>query len=223
MSFIIDIALIFLLALCVYIGWVRGFVKTLSGFLTYVLSFAIANATYRFLSAFVMRLPFLQKMAGDVDASVFSENATFLDKIKEILSVAKESAFSGNAGEAVGTAKEMLGYCVAEMLSCVIAFALIFALSVALLKLLIWLFDLYVKKLPVINKANGILGAIVGLLNGFIWTWSISNIFVRFAFPVLHYVWPDVFVYEMTESFVLNLCTKINPITYLFELINLIS
>ncbi len=223
MSFIIDLALVFILALCVYIGWVRGFVKTLSGFLTYVVSFAIANATYRFLSAFILRLPLLSKMAGDVDASVFTENATFLDKIKEILNVAKETALSGHAEEAFGTAKAMLGYCVAEMLSCVIAFVLIFVLAVVLLKLLIWLFDLYVKKLPVINKANGILGAIVGLLNGWIWTWSISNIFVRFALPVLHYVWPDTFVYEMADSFVVTICTKINPITYLFELINLIS
>ena len=62
MSFFIDLALVFVLALCVYIGWVHGFVKTLSGFLTYVVSFAVANATYRFLSVYVMRLPFLQKM-----------------------------------------------------------------------------------------------------------------------------------------------------------------
>ena len=223
MSFLVDLALVFVLALCVYIGWLRGFVKTLSGFLAYVISFAIANATYRFLSAFVLRLPFLQKMASGVDSAVFSEKATFLDKLKEILAVTKEMAFSGNTQEALESAKGMLGYCLAELLASVIAFVLIFVLCILLFKLLIWIIDIYVKKMPVIGKANSILGAIVGLLNGFIWTWAASNVFVRWALPVLNRMWPDIFIYEIADSFIINLCTKINPITYLFELINMIS
>ena len=223
MSFFIDLALVFVLAFCVYVGWVNGFVKTFSGFLTYVVSFSVANATYRFLSVYVMRLPFLQKMAEGADAVAFSEKATFLDKLKEILVLTKETALAGNTDQALGTAKAMLGFCVAELLAAIIAFALIFAFCVLVLKLLIWLVDVYVKKLPVLGAANGILGAVVGLFNGFIWTWSISNLFVRFALPVLHHMWPDVFVYELADSFILNLCTKINPITSLFELINLIS
>ena len=223
MALFVDIVLVFILALCVYIGWVRGFVKTLSGFLTYVCSFAVANATYRFLSVYTIKLPFLQKMMSDTEMPVFSEKATFLDKLKEVFLFAKDTALSVGAEEAADTVKAVLNNCLAEMLSMVISFALIFAVSVVLLKLLILLVDTFVKKFPVIKQANGLLGGAVGLFNGFIWTWAISNVFVRVVLPLLHHFQPDVFIYEIADSFVVKLCTKINPITYLFELINLIS
>ncbi|MBQ8496531.1 MAG: CvpA family protein [Clostridia bacterium] len=223
MAFLIDLILVFILALCVYIGWVRGFVKTLSGFLIYVVSFAFANASYHLITKYTIMLPFLQKLISDVEMPVFSEKATFLDKLGEIVTFAKDTALTQGAEEAVEATKAVLGNCVAELLAAVIAFILIFLVSILLLKLLIWIFDAFVTKLPVLRQANGLLGGIVGLFNGFIWTWALSNIFVRIVLPLLHHVWPNVFIYEIADSFVVNLCTKINPITYLFELINLIS
>lgn len=223
MAFLVDIILVFVLALCVYIGWLRGFVKTLSGFLTYVVSFAIANASYRFLSQYTIKLPFLQKLVSDVEMPAFSEKATFLDKLGEIFALAKDTALSQGAEEAADTAKAILNHCVAELLAAVISFAAIFLLSILLLKLSIWAVDAFVTKFPVLKQANGLLGGIVGLFNGFIWTWALSNVFVRFVLPILNHIWPNIFLFEIADSFVVKLCTKINPITYLFELINLIS
>ena len=44
MAILVDLILIAVLALCIFLGWKKGFVKTLSGFLVYVFSFAIANS-----------------------------------------------------------------------------------------------------------------------------------------------------------------------------------
>ena len=221
MALMIDVILVVILALCTYFGWKRGFVKTLSGFISYVISFAIANATHRFLASYVIKLPFLQKMISDVEMPVFSEDATFLDKSREILAYVKTAFSEGDA------AKEqfelVLGNYVAEFLSTVLSFILIFTVVVIILKLLIWMIDTFVKKFPVIKHANGLLGGVTGLLNGFIWTWAISNLVVRFLLPALHAVWPDIFIYEIADSVIIDLCIKINPITYLFEFINMIS
>ena len=43
MALIVDIILVIVLLCCVYVGWKNGFIKTLSGFFSYVLSFALAN------------------------------------------------------------------------------------------------------------------------------------------------------------------------------------
>ena len=111
---------------------------------------------------------------------------------------------------------------IAELLASIIGFVVVFLVTVLILKLLLWILDMIVSRTPVIRQANGLLGCLIGLLNGFFWTWMISNVFVNFALPFLSDRWPTVFVSEMADSFVVGLRTKINPITYLFMLINLI-
>ena len=99
----------------------------------------------------------------------------------------------------------------------------LFLISLILLKVLLFALDFLIKKIPIVQQANGVLGAMAGLLNGLIWTWALSNVFVKFLLPVLNHLEPDFFIMEIADSYIIHLCTKINPITYLFELINLIS
>lgn len=47
MSVLFDIILIIILAVCAVIGWKKGFIRALRGFITYILSFAVANTLYR--------------------------------------------------------------------------------------------------------------------------------------------------------------------------------
>ena len=42
MSVLLDILLIAVLAICVVVGWKRGFIRALRGFVTYILSFAVS-------------------------------------------------------------------------------------------------------------------------------------------------------------------------------------
>ncbi len=222
MSILLDILLIAVLAACVVIGWKRGFVRALRGFVTYILSFAVANSLYRLIAKTIITLPFLQNMITDVEMPALPADATFLDKVSAIVQyISEQSAGEGSEGISE-TMEAILNNYIAELLASIIGFVVVFLVTVLILKLLLWILDMIVSRTPVIRQANGLLGCLIGLLNGFFWTWMISNVFVNFALPFLSDRWPTVFVSEMADSFVVKLCTKINPITYLFMLINLI-
>jgi len=221
MALIVDIILVLILALCVYFGWKNGLIKSLSGFVSYVLSVAIANAFYKFLAPYVMKIPFLANMVTEgVAMPEFAPDATFLDKMKVMLAFLKDDVVENGNAEAT---KAMASNCLAELLTTVISFAVIFAVALLLIKLIFFGLDKFIKKIPVIKQVNGILGAIVGLLNGFIWTWAASNLFINVILPILNHFKPDLFIMEIADSYILTFCTKINPITYLFWLINLFS
>lgn len=221
MALIVDIILLVILALCVYFGWKNGFVKTMSKFLTYTVSFALANALNKFVAPYVKKLPFLANMMTENLAFPEIEtDASFFDKFKILFSFLKEDVIANGNAEA---SKALLKNCIAEMLATMIAFIAIFVVSLLLLKLIFFIVNKLVQKIPVINKFNALLGAVSGLLNGFIWTWLAANIFINFLLPVLNYFNPDIFIMEIANSYILTLCTKINPITYLFWLINLFS
>ena len=49
MALIVDIALIAVLAVCIFFGWKKGFIHAISKFLTYILSFVFANIFHQFI------------------------------------------------------------------------------------------------------------------------------------------------------------------------------
>ena len=223
MTLLFDVILIAILVLCAIIGWKRGFLKSLGGFVSYIIAFAVANKFYKLLAKFVIEIPFLAKMITDVEMPPIPQNITFLDKVKFIFDYVSENATASDIDGSAEMIKAILNNYVAELIASLIGFIVMFAVTWLVLKLGLWLLELVVDKTPVIRQANGILGSIVGLLTGFFWTWVTSNLFVRFALPILNDKWPTVFVSELADSFVVRFCTEINPITYLFLLINLIS
>lgn len=223
MSVLLDIILIAVLAVCVVIGWRRGFIRALRGFVTYIISFAVANSLYRVIAKSIITLPFLQNMITDVEMPELPANATFMDKVSTIVKYISEQTEGSGSQDISETIQAVINNYIAELLAAIIGFIVIFLVMVLVLKLLLWILDMVVSRTPIIRQANGLLGCLIGLLNGFFWTWMVSNVFVNFALPLLNDKWPTVFVPEMADSFVVNLCTKINPITYLFMLINLIS
>lgn len=221
MALIVDIILVIVLLCCVYVGWKNGFIKTLSGFFSYVLSFALANVFDDLFVPLVRKIPILSRMITEgAEMPDFTGSMTFLDKMKVLLRFLSEDLMADGEAEATQIAMKN---CLAEILIAIIAFIVLFVLFVVLIKLLLWVLDFLIRKIPVISQANGVLGAVVGLFNGFIWTWAISNIFVKFLLPVLNHFEPEIFIMEIADSYIINLCTKINPITYLFQLINLLS
>lgn len=223
MTLLIDIILIAILILCAIIGWKRGFLKSLGGFVSYIIAFAVANKLYRLLARFVIEIPFLKKMITDVAMPTLPEKATFLDKMKAIFDYISANATVSDVDASSEMVKAIINNYVAELIAALIGFIVIFAIIWIVLKLGLWLLELVVDKTPVIRQANGILGSVIGLLCGLFWTWTVSNLFVRFALPILNDKWPTIFVSEIADSFIVHLCTEINPITYLFLLINLIS
>lgn len=219
MSVLFDIILALILALCVFIGYKRGLVHTLSKFLSYIISFTLANKFYVLLARVLIRLPFLEAMLSE---EPFTESMTFLDRFSFCFDEIKENIVILGNDTAMANAKLIVDNAVSVMIASAMAAILTFIVAVLLLKLVLWLLDGLITKIPVLKQVNGALGGLFGLLNGFFWTWLVTNAFVRFLLPTLMEKFPNVFVTEIADSFIVQLCTKINPITYLIALINFI-
>lgn len=221
MALIVDLVLIAVLALCVFLGWKKGFIHAISKFMTYILSFVLANIFWKYLAVYIGRLPFIQNLITEgVEGPVFEEGASFVNKLKTMFTFLSSDVIqNGNAENTTAVVNNYL----AETLTMIISFAIIFIASLILLKLLFRLLDAIIKKIPVIKQINGTLGAIIGLLNGSIWTWAIANLFVKAFLPSLNQLNPTIFSMDIAKSFIVTLCTKINPITYILQFISWIS
>ena len=221
MAIIVDIVLVAVLALCVFFGWKKGFIHAISKFLTYILSFVLANIGWKYLAVYIGRLPFIKNLVTEgVEGPVFEEGASFVNKLKTMFSfLSSDVVQNGNAENTTAVVNNYL----AETLTMIISFAIVFIAALILLKLLFRLLDAIIKKIPVIKQINGTLGAVIGLLNGFIWTWAIVNLFVKAFLPSLNQLNPTIFSMDIANSFIVTLCTKINPITYILQFISWIS
>ncbi len=219
MSVLFDVILALILAICVFIGYKRGLVHTLSKFLSYIISFTLANKFYVLLARVFIRLPFLEAMLSE---EPFTESMTFLDRFNLCFDEIKENIVIFGNDTVMANAKLIVDNAVSVMIASTMAAILTFVIAVLLLKLVLWLLDGLITKIPVLKQVNGALGGLFGLLNGFFWTWLVTNAFVQFLLPTLMEKFPNVFVTEIADSFIVQLCTKINPITYLIALINFI-
>lgn len=219
MSVLFDVILALILAICVFIGYKRGLVHTLSKFLSYIISFTLANKFYVLLAKVFIRLPFLEAMLSE---EPFIESMTFLDRFNLCFDEIKENIVIFGNDTVMANAKLIVDNAVSVMIASTMAAILTFVIAVLLLKLVLWLLDGLITKIPVLKQVNGALGGLFGLLNGFFWTWLVTNAFVQFLLPTLMEKFPNVFVTEIADSFIVQLCTKINPITYLIALINFI-
>ena len=219
MSVLFDVILALILAICVFIGYKRGLVHTLSKFLSYIISFTLANKFYVLLAKVFIRLPFLEAMLSE---EPFTESMTFLDRFNLCFDEIKENIVIFGNDTVMANAKLIVDNAVSVMIASTMAAILTFVIAVLLLKLVLWLLDGLITKIPVLKQVNGALGGLFGLLNGFFWTWLVTNAFVQFLLPTLMEKFPNVFVTEIADSFIVQLCTKINPITYLIAQINFI-
>ena len=217
MSFLLDFILVFILALCTFIGYKQGLVRALSKFISYLISFALANNFYYLLGLLLVKIPVFQNM---LYGEPFAERLTFLDQLDLCFEQIKGNLLVLGDAETMALAKAILDNAVAIMISSFIAFILTFILASLLMKLILFLLNKLIVKLPVLKQVNGVLGGLVGLFNGFFWTWAVTNLFVSFLLPSLAEKWPTVFVSGISESIIVQLCTKINPITYLIYFIN---
>lgn len=219
MSVLLDIILAFILAVCTFIGYKHGLIRTLSKFISYIVAFTLANNFYVVVAKLLIKIPLLGNM---LYGEAFAEKMTYLDRFDLLFDRITETLFVVGDEATMAAAKQTLDNAVALMIASFLAFVLMFIVCTLVLKLIAFLMSGLVAKIPVLKQVNGILGGLFGLMNGFFWTWIITNAFVRLLLPTLLEKWPTVFMTEIAESFVVKLCTQINPITYLIELINYI-
>ncbi|MGN1095884.1 MAG: CvpA family protein [Eubacteriales bacterium] len=217
MSSVLDIILIAIVVLFAVIGAKRGFVKSVSGFVSHIASFIITLIFYKKAALLVKKLPFIAAMITDIEMPEFSSGSGgFLDKINTVIN------YIISSDDISQTSKAVVNNLLADIISTIIAFALVFTCAILLMKLIFFLLG-FITEAPVIKQANGALGLLFGILSGFFWAWIAANIFGNILFPVLNAKWPDIFITHMLDSVIYTICTKINPMTYIFMAIQKLS
>ena len=218
MSVLFDVILALILIVCAVIGYKHGLVRTLSKFLSYLISFTLANKLYYLLARLFAAIPLFEEM---ITEDPYVRSMTFLDRVTDAAHVISENVLAIGVGEAEA-ARALVDEAVAVLITSTLAFVISFVAALLILKLVFFLMNDALTKIPVLRQINGILGGLFGLCNGFFWTWMVTNAFVRFLLPTLTEKWPTLFVTEISESLIVQFCTKVNPITYLIRLINFI-
>ena len=188
MAYLFDLLLVALFALCVFLGWRRGFLATASGLIAMVvavlvsttLSAPIANWAYTGMveptisSTLQEQLPTgILPGADEIDVA--------LDKLPPYVTNLRVAGEAGD-GEAVlskldtATSGENIAAAITEdvitpivlplleMLCSTILFTVVYFIAMFLLRLLN-----VVAKLPVLKQINSILGLVAGAFTGLIW------------------------------------------------------
>lgn len=212
MSACLDIILIAIVAVFAIIGAKRGFIRSISGYVSHLIAFILALSFYKRFMVVVKRIPFISGMITDTKMPEFTGADGFMEKIKMIINYI---IFSDDVDAA---SKAVMNNLVADVLATVISFAVLLVAFLIVMKLVFSLLEL-IATAPVIKQANGVLGLVFGVLIGSFWAWIVASLFGNLLFPILNAKWPDVFMEDMLTSFVYKLCTDVNPMTYIFILI----
>ena len=212
MSACLDIILIAIVAVFAVIGAKRGFIRSISGYVSHLIAFILALSFYKRFMVVVKRIPFISGMITDTQMPEFTGADGFMEKIKMIINYI---IFSDDVDAA---SKAVMNNLVADVLATVISFAVLLVAFLIVMKLVFSLLEL-IATAPVIKQANGVLGLVFGVLIGSFWAWIVASLFGNLLFPILNAKWPDVFMEDMLTSFVYKLCTDVNPMTYIFILI----
>ena len=212
MSACLDIILIAIVAAFAVVGAKRGFIRSISGYVSHLIAFILALSFYKRFMVVVKRIPFISGMITDTKMPEFTGADGFMEKIKMIINYI---IFSDDVDAA---SKAVMNNLVADVLATVISFAVLLVAFLIVMKLVFSLLEL-IATAPVIKQANGVLGLVFGVLIGSFWAWIVASLFGNLLFPILNAKWPDVFMEDMLTSFVYKLCTDVNPMTYIFILI----
>ncbi len=233
MSAILDIILIAIIVIFAIAGTKKGFIRSVSGFVSHFLSFVLSLTFYKSFTVYIKKIPFIANMITEGIEMPTFEDGGFMQKIKLILthfilpddisdSVSGAAESGIDMGNITVISDEVCNNLIAEMLAAIISFIVLLIALIIIFKLVFLILD-KIALFPVIKQANGVLGCIFGLLNGMFWVWIAANIFGNILFPILNAQWPEVFMSEMLNSLVYRLCTNSNPMTYIYLLLQKIT
>ncbi|MCQ2771526.1 MAG: CvpA family protein [Clostridia bacterium] len=193
-------------------GVLKGFVRTVAGFLSYIFGYIIANALYVPVSVLIMRIPFLSSLINpDVEMPEFEPKSGFFEKIGQMASYLFDNFVKNGDDEEV---KAILDNMLADFFAKIISFLVLFIVAVLVCKLLILILEKFCE-LPVLKVANKCLGLIVGFLCGLFVTWILSKLYVNTLLGILNTQWPEIFVLESATTPLMQFFTKYSPIAFI--------
>ncbi len=243
MYIIVDIVLAAVFAVCLIVGWKRGFIDSALRLLSWVIAFFVAFFVTPRVAPYVNEHVFYGKISsytehmlegmenGGGAEKLFGEgdeNSAFREFIEkfgadydQIKQTAVEKSSEG-AHTLVEGITEKIAAPVSYAISYALCFILIFIVSMLLLWLIRHLLDL-AAKLPVIKTANKILGLILGGLMGILFVWVLSAL-LKLGLPYLTIMAPKVFPEDLFErSIILNLTYYLNALRGALDFNNIIK
>lgn len=206
-------ALFLIILISTIVGYFRGFLKTVAGFVVYIFSFYIAYSIAPFVSKYVKLIPFIKNMITDVSMPSIDESATISQRLLEMVKYVALNSMNNDEN-----VKAISNNYLAEILSTIIAFIGTFIIVLLLLKILVKLLHTLLAKVG-LGGVNKVFGLITGFLLGLFITWMISNGFVKFVLPILSVNYPDVVSASIGESSLMKFFMNFNPISLIMNLL----
>ncbi|MDD6800710.1 MAG: CvpA family protein [Firmicutes bacterium] len=224
MSLIVDLILLAIIAICVYVGFSKGFVKSFMGLISLgVALFVGVNLTPSF-AEYLKKNIFFDKISSNIEAainkiigssvgnielsSLFKDKPLaftdlierygliFSDVEEHYAEISSSGAVSSEA--ATESIAEYIANPVAGVIAQICAFILIFIGALIILKLITFILELLFR-LPVLKTANKLLGGVFGIIGGLMYSWIACSI-LSVLVPALEKLHPTLFSAAVLEG-----------------------
>ena len=199
---LLDIIVFAILAVCVVIGWKKGFVITVFNFFSLLITLFLTNMLYPTVSVFLRGTGLFAVMktsvADALQLDAFAENMTRAAQAEAINALAlpefiKTEMLANNnpqahAALAVSGFEDYISGFLAGLALNALAMLAVFAVVFLLMKLIALALNI-LTRLPVIHSLNKLLGVAVGAVQGVVLVWVALAVLVGIfaastAFPV---------------------------------------
>lgn len=238
----IDLLLVVVFAVAVIVAVKKGLIRSLVGLVGNLIATVVALVFSAPLGSYVsnnflfspmkqwmvnMLSPTAQGTAASVSDLNFDELFSDMPKFfSDIISglglnaadlTEKYNALKVNgAEEAKSAIIDVMVTPMSELCGRLIAFAVIFVLAVAAIKILVWLFD-FIVELPVLRQLNKLGGAVLGVINGVLLMFILSAVLS----VSLGYIMPDKTAAELDEisesTVIYKTVNSFNPVKKVFD------
>lgn len=222
MAIIIDLVLLSLFIFAVILGRRRGFIRSVMGLASFVLSGLVAVLfSSGVASLFEKQLTgFFSDRINDwllgirEGLAAGASDAEFLSGLPESFTVLagafgidsdkmsqKLAELGGNGEEAIGHLSTYIAEPIGHTVALALSFLLLFLAASIVCRLIFRALNL-VAKMPVLHAINSLGGALIGIVYGFLWVWILCFVLSAFG-PTLAVSFPSVFSVKAIHDSVL--------------------
>ncbi len=213
MGIILDLLFVIIFIAAVAVGIKKGFIRSIMNIVSFAgavlcayyispaisvfiknniigenLSNSISNVLNSIISGGVEKITLPQIFADKPDAFV-----DITDRYNVTINSVEQyynEELAETTAETVGKVSDFISGHVADTLSAVVSFVVVFIIALLVFRLVIMIIDM-ISRLPVLNFTNRFLGAIFGVISGYLFV-SITAVVAAELIPSLNSVWPDI-------------------------------
>lgn len=169
-SIIIDVAVVAFIWIFASLGYKKGLVRTLYGFVSFLVSAILTAVMYKPVSEWILKLDFVKKWTERISSYIVEMIAD------GVTSQLPEWMWNFAGG---GSATWTVGDALASLVVGILCVVVVFIIVKLALTLFVGVLDA-VMKLPLLNSVNRLGGVIFGLLKGVVIVWIICAALILF-------------------------------------------